>query len=852
MKKMDPFPPRQRKRSEKKSEKRKKIVRVILAVPLIGIAILLTITAYILGTTISTWKELDIEKLENIQQSSFIYDYEDEKITNIHGSENRIKVSLSDIPKHVQDAFIATEDIRFYKHPGFDIKRLASSVWHNIKARAYVQGGGTITQQVVRNAFLSQKKVMSRKIQEIYLAYQLEKKYSKEQILETYLNLIYFGKGTYGVETASNRYFGKSVKDISIAEGAMLAGIIKNPGRYSPLIDRESSMKRKDLVLDLMVKNEYLTPDEGNKAKEEKISLVETPVESHIHNFFIDMVIKEAADILDIKEETLFTNGYSIYTTLNKDLQEFSEKIFENTDFFPKSPVTGEPCQGALVVLDSSTGEIRALLGGRRDDKPIRKAFNRATQSKRQPGSVIKPLVVYTPAIEDFGYTPATFVEDAPFTIDNYSPSNYGGKYHGWVTIREAVAASINIPAVKVLHDIGIGNGISFAKKLGIPFAPEDRNLSVALGGFHYGISPMELARAYATLADGGKYKECTTIRRIEDPKGIVVYQYRPQKIQNISEESSFIMNNILQSSVESQMGTAARLKPLKIPLAAKTGTVQLPKTKEFEGIHGTKDAWIVAYNPDYVITVWLGFDETNSKNYLPSDATGGTYPADISKEIIGYLYANGRAPNFEKPLNVLKIELDGKALKERHEALLASPLTPYDQIIFEYFKRNNAPQEESGYWVIPDAPMDFEIELSQDGLPTIYFTPVQSFAIYDIYKSNGSGTPMPIHRIGPGTAQGRLQWTDALVKFGETYSYYIIASHPDIVVDGKPLESPPTPSITVTIPHKFNTPLEGEQLEYQGNQEKGQLGDKKDQGENEESAEVPEGENNKISIQIP
>ena len=847
MNQRDPLlPTRRQKRISNKLNIGKKITRIILAIPLIGMGILLTITAYILGTTVSTWKELDINKLENIQQSSFIYDFKDEKITSIHGVENRIKVPLSEIPKHVQDAFIATEDIRFYKHPGFDVKRLASSLWQNIKARAYVQGGGTITQQVVRNAFLSQKKVMSRKIQEIYLAYQLEKKYTKEQILETYLNLIYFGKGTYGVEAASNRYFGKSIKEVSVAEGAMLAGIIKNPGRYSPLIDKESSMKRKDLVIDLMVKNGYLSQVEGEKVKKEPIELIETAPDNFVHSFFMDMVLKEAADILNVKEETLFTNGYKIYTTLDKDLQEFCEKIFQNPDYFPKSPVTNEPCQGALVVLDSKTGEVRALLGGRQDDEPIRKAFNRATQARRQPGSVIKPLVVYAPAIESFGYSPVTFVEDAPFTADNYSPSNYGGKYRGWVTLREAVAASINIPAVKVLHDIGIDNGISFAKKLGIPFANEDNSLSVALGGFHYGISPIELARAYTTLADGGRYKDYTTIRRIEDPNGVVVYEFNPQKEQYISEESAFLINNILQSTVEWQGGTAKRLKSLGIPLAAKTGTVQLPNTKEFKGISGTKDAWIAVYNPEYVLTIWLGFDETNSKNYLPTNAVGGSYPAEIAKEVMKYLYADHDAPSFEKPTNVVELELDGKALNERHLVMLASPLTPKDQIVLEYFKRNNAPREKTDYWVIPDTPKDFEVILSDNGLPTISFVPTQYFAIYSIYKSTANGEAMPIHRIEAGN-QGKIQWTDALVNLGETYSYYAVASHPEIIIDGEPVQSPPTSTISVTIPNKSQIVSEEGDLTNQENQFQGDH-------MQEELEESPEEENDthKISIEIP
>ncbi|HZJ82577.1 MAG TPA: PBP1A family penicillin-binding protein [Clostridia bacterium] len=800
MEQKDTIPTRQERRLDSKLARRRRIVTTLFAIPLIGLAIFLSIMAYFVGTTMSTWKELDITKLENIQQSSFVYDYQGDKIINIHGTENRIKVPLSSIPVHVQNAFIATEDTRFYTHPGFDVKRLVGSLIQNIKARAYVQGGGTITQQVVRNGFLTQKKVMSRKIQEIYLAYELEKKYSKEQILETYLNLIYFGKGTYGLETASNRYFGKSVKDLSFSEGATLAGIIKNPSRYSPLIDKENSIDRRNLVLDLMVKGEYLTFDQGEAAKKESMTLVETPPESYVHNHFMDMALEEAANILGVSEETLFTNGYKIYTTLDKSLQGFCEKLFNNLDLFPKSPVTDEPSQGALVILDSSTGEVRAILGGREEDEPIRKGFNRATQSKRQPGSVIKPLVVYVPAIENFGYTPVSFIEDVPFTVDKYTPSNYGGGFRGWVTMREAVASSINIPAVKVLYDIGVNNGISLAKRIGIPFADEDRSLSVALGGFHYGISPMDLSKAYATLADKGRHKQYTTVRRIEDANGATVYDLKQQKSQNISEETSFLMNNILQSSVNWESGTASKLKSLGIPLAAKTGTVQLPDTQEFKDAKGTKDAWIVAYNPDYVITVWMGFDETTSENYLPSDAVGGSYPAEVARQIIENLYSDRSPKTFEKPLNVVEVELDARALNEVHKVLLASPLTPQKHIVTEYFKRNNVPREETDYWVVPDIPHDFQIILSQNGLPSISFTPPQSFPIYDIYKSNGEGEAIAVHRIQPGQ-QDKIQWTDPLVKPGETYSYYVVGTHPELIVDDELVQSLPTPTISLTMP---------------------------------------------------
>jgi len=807
-------PPRKQSRDRRKLS-RKKMIKKIIIIPFAFLSLLLSLIMLYLVIAIPTWEELDLNKLENVQQSSFIYDSMDQKITNIHGTEDRIKVPLSSIPEHVQNAFIAVEDIRFRKHPGFDIRRMVGALIADIKAGSLVEGASTITQQVVRNSHLTQEKKFSRKIQEIYLAYQLEKKYSKDQILEAYLNLIYFGKGVYGIEAASRKYFGKSAKDLTVAEGALLAGIPKNPSRYSPLIDKKAALERRNLVLNLMVKHGMLEPEEGEKSKEEPIKLVESQPENYPHRFFMDMVLKEAADILNISEEELFTNGYRIYTTLDSDLQKFAEELYSNPDLFPKSPVTSETCQSALVVLDSSTGEVRAILGGRdvnNADNPVRKGFNRAIQSRRQPGSAIKPIVVYAPAIENFGYTPVTFIEDAPITIGNYTPSNYGGKFRGWVTLREALAYSINIPAVKVLYDIGLENGISFAQNLGIPFAQEDyNNLSVALGGFHYGISPMNLAEAYTAFADKGKYKKHTTIRRIEDSFGVPLYEFEPKKRQVVSEETAFIISNILQSSVQWSGGTASRLNSLGIPLCAKTGTVQLPDTEEFKGIQGSKDVWIAVYNPDYVITVWMGFDETNNKNYLPPGTVGGSYPAEIAKQIVGYIYKNRKPSDFTKPLNVVEVELDLKALKEHKKAMLASPLTPEEYIIREFFTRNTVPKDETDYWIVPEPPMDFKIILSEEGLPIISYVPSNDFAVYEIYRSSVQDEqPVLVYSNNADTNE-IVEWMDTNVEPGKIYNYFIIPVHPEIIIEGKPLRGTSTKILSVKIPGVQSFPNEDE-----------------------------------------
>jgi 1A family penicillin-binding protein len=795
----EPIPSRM---SRKKKKNRRSLYRSI-AIGLLSFAIIgLMSAAVYFSIIINQLKDIDLSKIENIEQSSFIYDMNDDFITSIYGLENRIKVSLSEIPDHVKNAFIAVEDIRFYRHHGFDIKRLFGALFQNIKQGRYAEGASTITQQVVRNAFLTQKKTIHRKLQEIYLAYRLERLYSKDQILQMYLNLIYFGKGTYGIEAASRLYFGKSAKDLTVAEAALLAGIPKSPSKYSPFNNMEESLKRKDLVINLMVKYGYLSPEEGEKAKAEKLVFAKPSPRSYPHRFFMDMVLEEAADILGVSEEALLTQGYRIYTTLDRELQKYVEEVYSNDQLFPRCPASGIPCESALVILDVPSGEIRAIIGGREylDGSVIQKGLNRAIQMPKQPGSTIKPLLVYGPAIEYFGYTPATFVLDAETQFGDYKPSNFGGRYRGWVTVREALADSINVPAVRILKDIGIQNGISFAEKFGVPFAEQDRySLPIALGGFYKGVTPIQLARAYAALADNGRYKDYTTIRRIENSYGITVYQSKPVKKQIMSEEGAFILNDILRSAVES--GTATRLKDLNIPLAAKTGTVELPDTAQFAGIDGVKDAWIVAYNPQYVITVWMGYDNVDKQHYLPPDAVGGKYPAEVAKAIFRYIYQDKKAPDFRKPANIIEVKLDAKALKEQRKALLASPLTPPAYVITEYFTPETAPTQQSNYWVPPQAPSDFKVTLNDAGLPVISFKPQDTFAAYNIYRlEEDKNTPLLIHQVKTGTLD-TVEWVDTLVNRGKEYTYFIVPIHPELEMEGQPLQGTPTAHLSVKVP---------------------------------------------------
>lgn len=794
-------------KNSKGKKKGGSIWKKILAIIGILAALMVIAVGIYLFTILGSLDNLDPESIVKYDQTSLVYDSHDNLISSIHGIENRIYVPLNQIPKHVQEAFIAVEDVRFRTHPGFDVRRMFGSLLQNIKAKDIVAGASTITQQLVRNTVLSQEQTIDRKVKEIILAWQLEQKYSKDQILEMYLNVIYFAEGAYGIEAASKTYFGKTASELSVSEGALLVGIINNPHRNSPFINEKRSLEKKDQSIEIMVKNGYLNAEEGEKAKNEYITFAKDVKPAYIHGYFMDMVLEEAAALMNVKLDDLYTGGYRIYTTMDKELQEYAEQLYAREDLFPKSPASGETSESALVVMDTDTGELQTVMGGRSYPKGQRYVLNRV-ETRRSPGSAIKPLVVYVPAVEIFDYTPVTFIDDAPITINNWTPRNAGGRFHGIVTLRTALSKSYNIPAVKTLDEIGISNGISMAEKMGITFTENDHyNIALALGGMEEGTTPLEMARAFASLGDRGSYKEETAIRRIDDSHGKTLYRSRIEKEQIFSEETAFLVNSILQTAADT--GTARRLQGMQ--LAAKTGTVQLPPDiDEFADINGNNDAWVVAYNPEYTVVVWMGFDKRTIENYLPSDASGSSYPTEIAREVFLYLYEGKEKPSFQKPIGISEVKLDKKSLEEQYRVLLASALTPDEYVVTEYFKRGAEPTEQSDYWVVPSAPYNFRVSLNENENPVISFVPRESFAVYNIIRTTGEGGQASlVNQIRNGTLDP-VQWTDTQVSPGETFGYYVIPVHPEMKLGGEAVQGPRTDVIYIDIPAK---PLPGQDI---------------------------------------
>ncbi len=542
--------------------------------------------------------------------TSHIYDIKGNEIAVVHAEEDREPVKSEEIPENLKKAFLATEDVRFYEHIGIDYRGVMRAMWENITHRAVAEGGSTITQQLARNAYLNQERTFSRKIQEMFLALKIEHRHTKEEILEMYLNQIYFGRGVYGIQAASKYYFNKNVKDLDLNECAMLAGIPKSPNHYSPLNNLEEAQKRKAVVLHQMAKYGFISSSTAQKTAKQEVHLVQSaPKEVGDAYYFINYVKQTIID--KYGDDGLYKGGLKIYTTLDMDMQRAAEEAMKNLPEMNEANGLKQP-QGALVAIEPHSGYIKAMVGGRGTDM-----FNRAALAERQPGSAFKPFV-YAAALES-GYRPDSVVADTPFTKYGWNPQNYDRSFYGSVPLSSVCAQSLNVATVRVADDIGIDKVIKYAKDMGISTLVlegerNDVNLSTALGGITRGVTPLELTSAYCTFANKGIYAKGTPIVKVLDRDGNVLEEYpNPNNSRRVlKEETAANLDSMLQGVVSHGTGTRANIGG---HVAGKTGT-----TSDYH------DAWFVGYVPDLVVGVWIGTDD----NQPMGSMTGGTLPADI------------------------------------------------------------------------------------------------------------------------------------------------------------------------------------------------------------------------------
>ncbi len=656
--------------------KKKRFARNVLLTAAFLMVFVLTFGGYQTYAYINEAPTLEGNKL-SLPQSSTLFDAEGNKITDIVGKEHRKVVSFDEIPEHVVNAFIAVEDVRYWDHNGVDIKRIGGAVVANIQDGFGAEGASTITQQVVKNMLLEPEKTVKRKVQEAYLAMELEKQYSKEEILEMYLNKIYFGQGAYGVATAAETYFNKSLEELTTAEAALLAGLPQRPSGYDPYKHPDIATDRRATVLSLMEQHGFISVQEREEAASVAIedTIVEKKNQSTTNDAFIDQVIDDL-EKAGIPEDALYSGGLEIHTTLDAQAQEIVDESL-TTNQVVEYP--DEEFRAGISLVDTQSGAIRAIGGNRQTgEDDVQKGFNYATQLERSPGSTIKPILDYAPGIEKLKWSTNQQFIDEELELNGKEFSNWNDEFQGSVSIREALQWSYNIPAIKAFMEVGGEEAQSFAEKLGISI--EETYPAYAIGGFANGISPLQLSGAYAAFGSGGTFHEPYSVEKVVYPNGKEM-QLSSEPEKAMSEGTAYMITDMLRTVVKEGTGMQAAVKGLDI--AGKTGTTSLE-----EGIHGdgVSDAWFSGYTTNYTAAVWTGYDKTTQNAYIHKEDD------DIAKLLFQHVMSEvskGKdTPDFEQPDSVEEIEID------KTSGLRANNATPSSNIIKELYFKGEEPKK--------------------------------------------------------------------------------------------------------------------------------------------------------------
>jgi len=613
--------------------KPKKSYHIPLFKKILLLIIIFTLTFSVTFIGLST---LNTQKISEMVQENKFLDAINSKVYDINGKiitefyqENRNPISISEIPKDLINATIAIEDSDFYKHKGINIRRILIAQLENFKDLIFLsskdnkpQGGSTITQQLAINTFLTREISLNRKLKDILLALQIERSFTKDEILEMYLNEIYFGHGAYGVQSAAKMYFNKNVQDLNLAECALLTGIPRGPSYYSPILNQEASLKRRNIILNRMFELNYISKEELGKAKQSPLELDynnkrDKSTAPYFSTFILSQLLEEYG------ENAVYKGGLKVYTTLDLEMQNFAEKALQ---------ASGK--EGAIIAIEPQTGYIKAMVGGKDFGES---KFNRAIQAYRQPGSAFKPFIYLTAL--DNGFTPSNIIEDSPITFENgWSPENYEKEFNGPVTLREAFEQSINIVGVKLLEQVGTKKVINYSHKAGITSELRP-DLSLALGTSE--ITPLEITSAYATIANLGVRIEPLSIIRIEDYSGNIIKENTTQMKKVFKEETCYVLINMMEGVISRGTGWNAKIGR---PVAGKTGT-----TNDFV------DAWFIGFTPDLVTAVYIGNDD---RKPLGNKMTGGVVAAPIWANFMKNALQNNEKKDFLQPDKITKISV--------------------------------------------------------------------------------------------------------------------------------------------------------------------------------------------------
>ncbi|UUX34530.1 transglycosylase domain-containing protein [Fundicoccus culcitae] len=754
---------RQSNRKQTPRPKGRKIIKTTLIV-LIGLAFLTIIGGaglfgyYAMGAPTVTMDDL------RGQVSSKIYDNEGDLVLEL-GGQSRDLLEPDEIPQVLEDAVLAIEDSRFYSHLGVDPIRIVGSFLANLRAGEITQGGSTITQQLIKLSVFStdfQDQTYERKAQEAWLALQLEQELSKEEILALYLNKIFYSNNTYGAKTAARNFFGKDIKDITLSEAALLAGIPQAPSDYDPYSNPEAAKERRDLVLAVMLDDGLISQQEHDEAVNQSIESMLVPLDNNegeapefILNGYIDVVAQEVQDKMNIN---IYTDGVEVYTNLDADAQRHIYDLVNNNT---EIGFTDDNMQTAVSVVDVDTGALVAVIGGRKLEVAL--GLNRANSLNRSVGSTMKPLSAYGPAIEYLNYSTGTLVVDEAYTYSDGTPiNNYDFNYLGNQTMREALAGSRNIPALKMLQDVGLDNAYAFLQKMNINILNNNQRELVESNAIGGEVTPIQLAAAYATIANYGEYNEPTAVIRVVTSSG-TVEEFTGQSRQAMKETTAYMLVDMLKD-VPGTFASAAQIEGLNH--AGKTGTTNYTDEQLAQlGLNSTDyaapDGWYAGITPQYAMVAWVGYDNpTSPGNYLTLEET--RIPQSIYRETMTFLMKDVPNTDWVMPSNIKRVEIE----KYTDPISLPGPYTPTEMRSEEIFILGTEPTTQSlTYGRYLNGPTAFDASYIEDS-QSIYVSwsgALDGNAQYELSLNGtviytGTGTSFTISAAADGEYVFRLR----------------------------------------------------------------------------------------------
>lgn len=641
------------------------------------------------------YAQFDNEKLNKVYSNLTVLDDDGNLLNEATYYKNIKQVPLSTLPKYAYMSFVAVEDKRFFSHDGIDVRRVGGALLHNLQSQSLKEGASTITQQLIKNTHLDNQKTIERKVNEMVLAVELEKHYSKMQILEMYLNTIYFGRNAYGIENAANVYFNKSAKELSVSESAVLAGMIKAPNLYAPDKNMQKCKSRRDVVLQLMLEQNVITDTQYTEAK--NADIVYDTKKNVAEKTYMYYVLKEACSLLNMTECQLLNSNYVIETYCDQNVQQSLCQLAQKDVTMDKN---GNLCDLACVLLNNDGAIVACYMRGENAD------------CKGQVGSTLKPIAVYTPALNEKIITQASSILDEPTNFNGYNPQNASGKYCGWTTIKQSVTKSLNIPAVKTLNALTLPTAEKYLQKMGIN---GEQNLSLALGNVVGGLTPLELAKCYMALSNNGAVCQPRFVKAIKSSKG-TIYTAKNKPMQVFSPTSTFLMTDMLLDAVNN--GTAKALKK-DYQVAAKTGTVG-NKT-------GNTDALVAGYTTKNTFVVW-------HKGSFDNDVNGSTAPCTLASKMLDNIYKNTAPKDFIAPKGAVKITIDRSSLKQQQLKIAKNGMD-------FWFDVANRPTEK-----VEEITYNYTIDCKQTESGTLLTLPSITNGSWQLFKIvDGKQTNLPL-----------------------------------------------------------------------------------------------------------